>query len=183
MFKSILNLTVATTFLFAFNVANAAVLTFSNFINDTNQQVGYDYFSVTQDSSLVTLETFDEFALGNTSAGFDPEMFLFNYDSGTNTIGSLIAQDDDSGSPALIWTNAFITTMLNTGQYVVAVSDYTFSEDEARSGLNQNDLFGSYDLVVTGNVSAVAAVPEPETYAMFLAGLGLLGFVSKRKQA
>jgi len=29
----------------------------------------------------------------------------------------------------------------------------------------------------------VSAVPEPETYAMFLAGLGLLGFASRRKQA
>jgi len=29
----------------------------------------------------------------------------------------------------------------------------------------------------------VAVVPEPETYAMLLAGLGLLGFASRRKQA
>jgi hypothetical protein len=29
--------------------------------------------------------------------------------------------------------------------------------------------------------SAVAAVPEPETYAMMLAGFGLLGFVARRK--
>ena len=31
-------------------------------------------------------------------------------------------------------------------------------------------------------VSSVTAVPEPETYAMFLAGLGLLGFVSRKKK-
>lgn len=31
-------------------------------------------------------------------------------------------------------------------------------------------------------VSSVAAVPEPETYAMFIAGLGLLGFVSRKKK-
>jgi len=30
---------------------------------------------------------------------------------------------------------------------------------------------------------AVAAVPEPETYGMMLLGLGLLGFVARRKQA
>lgn len=29
---------------------------------------------------------------------------------------------------------------------------------------------------------ATAAVPEPETYAMFLAGLGLLGFAAKRQK-
>ncbi len=36
----------------------------------------------------------------------------------------------------------------------------------------------------TPAVSAVTtAVPEPETYAMFLAGLGLMGFASRRKLA
>lgn len=32
------------------------------------------------------------------------------------------------------------------------------------------------------NVSVTAAVPEPETYAMLIAGLGLLGFAARRKQ-
>jgi len=30
--------------------------------------------------------------------------------------------------------------------------------------------------------NTISAVPEPETYAMFLAGLGLLGFVSRRRK-
>jgi len=28
----------------------------------------------------------------------------------------------------------------------------------------------------------VAAVPEPETYAMLLTGLGLIGFIARRRQ-
>lgn len=32
-------------------------------------------------------------------------------------------------------------------------------------------------------VSSVSLVPEPETYAMFLAGLGLIGFISKKTQS
>ena len=32
------------------------------------------------------------------------------------------------------------------------------------------------------NVSLAAAVPEPETYAMLLAGLGLVGFAARRRQ-
>jgi hypothetical protein len=31
--------------------------------------------------------------------------------------------------------------------------------------------------------ASVAAIPEPETYAMFLAGLGLLGFAARRRQS
>jgi len=34
----------------------------------------------------------------------------------------------------------------------------------------------------TLTLSDVAPVPEPETYAMMLAGLGLLGFMRRRKQ-
>lgn len=36
----------------------------------------------------------------------------------------------------------------------------------------------------TGSISAhVAAVPEPETYAMLVAGLGVLGFVARRRRS
>ena len=33
------------------------------------------------------------------------------------------------------------------------------------------------------NTSVMAAVPEPESYAMMLLGLGLLGFMARRKTA
>ena len=36
--------------------------------------------------------------------------------------------------------------------------------------------------VAKWSVSNTAPVPEPETYAMFLAGLGLMGFVARRKK-
>ena len=51
---------------------------------------------------------------------------------------------------------------------------------------------GAYHLVVNGLVSGnaggayavslVSGVPEPETYAMMLGGLGLLGFMARRRQ-
>jgi len=33
------------------------------------------------------------------------------------------------------------------------------------------------------NLSEVAPVPEPETYALMLAGLGLVGVVARRRKA
>lgn len=33
-----------------------------------------------------------------------------------------------------------------------------------------------------GAVAAIAAVPEPETYAMFLAGLGIMGTIARRRR-
>jgi hypothetical protein len=42
-------------------------------------------------------------------------------------------------------------------------------------------LYGAQNRSLAFN-SNVSAVPEPETYAMMLAGLGLLGFVARRKK-
>lgn len=42
---------------------------------------------------------------------------------------------------------------------------------------------GTGDKIVIDNLQTVlAAVPEPETYAMMLAGLGLMGFVARRRK-
>ncbi len=50
-----------------------------------------------------------------------------------------------------------------------------FNNNNARTTDSGN---GSW---ITGG-AVVAAVPEPQTYAMFLAGLGLMGFAARRKQ-
>jgi len=38
------------------------------------------------------------------------------------------------------------------------------------------------DLLVYGGAIPTLAVPEPETYAMLLAGLGMLGFIARRRK-
>ena len=138
------------------------------------QTVGYDYFAVF-DTVTVEIQTFDEFALGGTS-GFDPVMYVFEYDG---SLGAMLGSDDDSGVTAYSYNNSYLQLNLAPGSYAVAVSDFGFSESEARSGLNVDaDNFGSYVLAV----NTVSAVPEASTIAMMLSGLGVVGFAARRRR-
>ena len=52
------------------------------------------------------------------------------------------------------------------------------------SGVDYSELKG--DLTIDslgGHLEITTAVPEPETYAMLLAGLGLLGFLAHRRKS
>ena len=60
------------------------------------------------------------------------------------------------------------TTSLGTFAYIIGFND-SFTGD------------GDYDDFVVG-VNFAAAIPEPETYAMMLAGLGLLGIAARRRK-
>ena len=58
------------------------------------------------------------------------------------------------------------------------------------SGLNVGDEYlvgiGGWWLAAKGgkvSIASITAVPEPETYAMFLAGLGLIGVIARRRRA
>jgi hypothetical protein len=44
------------------------------------------------------------------------------------------------------------------------------------------DLSFETSVITNGSTPPVAAIPEPETYAMLLAGLGLMGFVARRRK-
>ena len=66
------------------------------------------------------------------------------------------------------------------------VHNATISEFNHLSSGGTNAYFAADVLNLSGNTGAigatVAAVPEPETYAMLLSGLGLIGFVARRRQ-
>ena len=42
---------------------------------------------------------------------------------------------------------------------------------------------GPHDFTAVFDVTAAGAVPEPETYALMLAGLGVVGFMARRRKA
>jgi len=50
------------------------------------------------------------------------------------------------------------------------------------SAVGVNGAFIAYNGAETGSPSTIAAIPEPETFAMMLAGLGLIGAVARKRQ-
>lgn len=75
-----------------------------------------------------------------------------------------------SGAPILLtdsmtWTIDFTGTILNFGAPHLKVQFLTGVDDTEKTG----SLFSS-------------PIPEPETYAMMLAGLGLMGFIARRRR-
>ena len=65
-----------------------------------------------------------------------------------------------------VWTIS--SDNLAAGNYYLQVSGNLVSDQAASFG---------------GAVSLAAPVPEPETYGMMLAGLGVLGFLARRRKA
>lgn len=116
--------------------------------------------------------------------GFDP--ILTVYDS----TGTLIAQDDDNPIFAGqdFWDSTIQFGSLAAGNYTLAVTMFAFfpagnlATDFVGlvTGDPLDDVTGQWHVNFTGDY--VTAVPEPETYAMLLAGLGLLGFMAHRRK-
>lgn len=125
---------------------------------------GFDYyrFTVTADN---TVGIFD---IDNGMPDLDSWLNLYNAD------GTLLTQHDDGGrydaGTNHPWDSYLTYNFAAAGDYVIAVGRFP----------NQPLNFGQdYTL----NISTVAAVPEPETYAMLVAGLAAVGFARRRKSA
>ena len=160
----------------------------------------YDYafskFYVLSDNSDVTLETFS-FLSGKN---FDPFLVLVDGN------GKIIAANDDKADPPQAVRDSYIfAASLEQGEYyfIVTNSPYTPVGGEGSVGntIDLNNIVNAYvhdplfgpelspatgaggvnthwNLKITGDVSIV---PEPETWAMLLAGLGIVGAVARRR--
>jgi hypothetical protein len=109
---------------------------------------------------------------GPLSVLFDNAADSFTFTIGGDT-GSRITAALFSASGALVKTE------------IIDLPDYTntitLSSDLAFQGVTFYDNTDSFGVTFTKMSYNVAAVPEPETYAMLLGGLGLIGFMARRR--
>ena len=79
------------------------------------------------------------------------------------------------------WTNLTAHDINDNGQIVGEGILHGIPQTFLLSGANDKDFFHTY--VETPMVlEHMIPVPEPHTYAMLLAGIGLLGFMSRRRK-
>ena len=144
----------------------------------------------------------DTFAANNMGATFS-DKFNFsvaNMGTGTGTTGTTGTSLD-----AII---SSISRTADTGLAITGLSLYNSAGTAVATGTKLQDgvvdvwtikgdnlMAGNYYLQVSGNlvgntaaafggaISMAAPVPEPETYGMMLAGLGVLGFLARRRKA
>ncbi|MDP2398614.1 MAG: PEP-CTERM sorting domain-containing protein [Burkholderiales bacterium] len=91
-----------------------------------------------------------------------PQTFADTF-TGTGTSGFVFALD--AGDAAALQA---LLALPGSGSHVIGVSSSASSAT------------GGAETIYVG--SSVSAIPEPETYAMMAAGLGLLGFVARRRK-
>ena len=203
--SAILTTTVATATLVLPMAAAAATETVDSLIETgTIQNPGTNIISVDYwhfDVSMVGTVTIDVLSHGvlggdgldgGTTSGLDPYIWLFAFDAAGDQgmLGATQGLNDDTfltslgqADGSISGLDSYLSVDLGIGSYVLALSDWSFSQSEARSGINYDGgfagSFGDYQITFTG--IDVAPVPLPAALPLMLAGMGALGFVGRRR--
>lgn len=108
----------------------------------------------------------------------------FSTVAGTNYLLSfdLSRNGGDSSLLSVSFNGGAQTTFTGTDTITHYTVDYTATSASTTLEFLSANVVANSGAVID-NVSVVSAVPEPETYGMLLAGLGLLGFIGRRKAA
>ena len=136
-----------------------------------------NYFALLQshehDAAGSMSQSFTSTGTGTYSIDFDLSARP-SHDSGEQVIVSLDGTTIGTYTSTNTWTALSASTTIGAGSHVL-----TFT------GLNAAgvDSTAYLDNIRISAAAAVSAVPEASTYAMLLAGLGLIGFVARRRNA
>ena len=140
---------------------------------------GYsNYFSVAR---LGTFEDFYNFSLAETVSFSEKRTITFTIDEAFNEVRSGFynlsrALYDAATNTEIAWSSyvdhgqVYYYNNLGPGDYYLKVTGEGWQASEFVPDPRYNAL-----------INVTAAVPEPETYAMLLAGLGLIGTIVKRR--
>jgi len=123
---------------------------------------GPDFFNVRVDGVTVFSEVFSLF----TGPTVHPALALKSYGTQLGFSGS--------------WGDAAYVLTLNLGNLGAGAHTIDFFASGGwQAGLDES--WGIDNVLVTGDVAQV--IPEPETYALMLAGLGVVGAVARRRRS
>ena len=162
----------------------------------THKDVVKINFSLLTDASDVKVWT-DSF---QSAVNFDPITAVWKQ---TNTGWNLIGENDDNAGIALgqtYYDSGLIFGNLSAGNYLFTIATFNnfangttlaqgFSFDNQapiplaqwNQPANHGNMGTHYSVHLSGVDGAVSAVPEPESFAMLLAGLGIVGALARRK--
>ena len=130
----------------------------------------------------------------------DTDTFTFSLGSGTlsnkGTVGDSISGNVGAGMLDFTFRDTFAGTLIGNGQNLGDFTSYAVLGSFAGAVFTPFTLGGTYDLILGFNDGLrvdsdyddmvvglkVVAIPEPETYALLMAGLGAVGFIARRRR-
>ena len=151
----------------------------------TNNNSNSAWISATVGSLLTISKVGDNFVQGQFITQANPlfKKQSFNLDSGQSyTIGPLTTSDAKTRALTDA-ANLSLYSQAGAGSFNLNMSGYADSIVQGPGNVTSTvATYDNGDATVTYDYTAVSPVPEPETYAMLLAGLGLMGFMSRRRK-
>ena len=162
------------------NTYAAAGVTFTNVLGQSNNDgLGFlangDYYANAPSPVGVAFAQLDGVtnttAYMNVASGVDNAL-SFHYSSASDVTGAVTAYSGLNGTGTML--GSFNLAATDNAFSIWAPVTFTFA------GTAQ-----SFDLSASANVVAfdnISAVPEPETFALLLSGLGMMALVARRKQ-